>query len=124
MTPERLEALREQHKAGMALSARRALADELFAEIDKLRAELAQAQDRLDDDAWNRKEAVLAAVEQDRDRLGEELAVVRRERAWLLQLVGYDELQEFRLLAQTAERAREDATRHSGTEAGHGRSTL
>lgn len=62
--------------------------------------------------------AALAAVEQDRDKLSDELTVVRRERAWLLQLVGYDELQEFRLLAQTAERAREDAAEPSGTEAG------
>lgn len=43
----------------------------------------------------------LAAVEADRDKLSAELTVVRRERAWLLSNIGYDEMQEFRLLAQT-----------------------
>lgn len=57
----------------------------------------------------------LAAVEQDRDRLSDELAkatdeltVVRRERSWLLANIGYDQRQEFRLLAQTAEDAAPD----------------
>lgn len=53
---------------------------------------------------------LLAEVE----RLAAELTVVRRERAWLLDGLSRAELEEFRLLAQTAQRAREDAA--SGTE--------
>lgn len=42
MSPERLAALRQQHRQGMAPHARQALADELFAELDQLTAELDQ----------------------------------------------------------------------------------
>lgn len=56
----------------------------------------------------DRGAAALAALEQDRDRLQAELTVVRRERAWLISNLDDAELEEFRLLAQTAERARED----------------
>ena len=112
MTPDRLQALRAQHQTGMAPSARRALADEMFAEIDRLAAERDQLRQHiLDIDAHAtpygdipndpgyvgtylltagalhralgkightapkcEAEAQLAAVEQDRDKLSDELA--------------------------------------------------
>lgn len=120
MTPEQLEALRAQadrhaqaigpggEKAWLA-GLLAAAAPALLSEVERLRAELEQSRDRLDDDAWTRLQA-------DRDKLSAELTVVRRERAWLISNLDDAELEEFRLLAQTAERAREDAEHNPQAE--------
>lgn len=95
----------EEDGAGQGLQEDVAL---VVAQRDEARAALAAVEqdrdrwrDRCDGQAWQ-------DIEADRDRLSEELTVVRRERAWLLSNLSEAELEEFRLLAQTAERARED----------------
>jgi hypothetical protein len=83
MTPEQLEALRKAHRRGMAPHWHKALADELFAEVDRLRAELAQAREHPNDDgAWTRlvaeRDQLIAhtqRVETERDRA---LKVIRQ----------------------------------------------
>lgn len=82
----------------------RAQARDVMKVLAPLTTELEQAHSLIYD-----LRVALAAVEQDRDKLEAELTVVRRERAWLLAGLSEAELAEFRLLAQTAERAHEDA---------------